>query len=75
MSRDTHGQGDATQVMAELVAEMRALREEVAGLKAELQEVRRLEHKPEQEPVQEQPEPSPITQQVTLRTWWQRFWE
>ncbi|QHJ82427.1 MAG: hypothetical protein [Bacteriophage sp.] len=66
-AQDSHGQGDETQkVMSELVQEMRALREEVAGLKAELQEVRRLEHKQE----------APPTAQVPVKlTWWQKFWE
>lgn len=47
--RDTRGQLNETANLAisELVAEIRALREEVSGLKTELQEVRRLEHKTE----------------------------
>jgi len=45
--RDIRGQPDETANLAisELVAEIRALREEVFGLKTELQDMRRLEHK------------------------------
>jgi len=48
-NRDTREQPDETANLAisELVAEIRSLREEVSGLKMELQGMRRLEHKPE----------------------------
>lgn len=73
LSRDNHGQGDEThKVMSELVQEMRALRGEVAGLKAELQEVRRIEHKPEHKP-----EPGATVIPPTVpdtRSWWRRLW-
>lgn len=74
LSRDSHGQGDEThKVMSELVLEMRALREEVAGLKAELQEVRRIEHKPEQKPEPETTETQPLVPDT--RSWWRKFWD
>jgi len=45
--RDTRGQVDETAnlAMSELVSEIRSLREEVSGLKAELQKMRRIENK------------------------------
>ena len=45
--RDARGQVDETAnlAMSELVSEIRSLREEVSGLKAELQEMRRIENK------------------------------
>ena len=62
-SRDTRRQGDETgnAVIQELVSEMKMLRDEVAGLRVEMQEMRRLEHKPE-------PDLSPVS-----RKWWQRW--
>lgn len=50
-------------VMKDLVAEIKSLREEVAGLKQELQEVRRLEYRPK---ASETPEPDP-------QPWWRRW--
>lgn len=74
LSRDSHGQGDEiNKVMSELVREMRALREEVAGLKAELQEVRRIEHKPEHKPEPENTEIQPSVPDT--RSWWRRWWD
>jgi len=60
-SRDTQRLGDETDnsVIRELVSEIRSLREEVAGLRVEMHEVRRLEHKPE-------PDPAPAS-----KKWWQ----
>lgn len=52
---------------------MRALREEVAGLKAELQEVRRIEYKPERKP-----EPGTTVIQSSVldtRSWWRGLWD
>lgn len=73
LSRDSHRQGDETyQVMSELVQEMRALREEVAGLKAELQEVRRIEHKPEIGP---EHKPGHTIPAPDNRPWWRKFWD
>lgn len=59
-NRDTRGQLDETANLAisELVSEIRSLRQEVSGLKTELQEMRRLEHK---------------TESVRSDAWW-RFW-
>lgn len=59
-ARDTRGQLDETANLAisELVSEIRSLRQEVSGLKTELQEMRRLEHK---------------TESVRSDAWW-RFW-
>ncbi|WP_246859729.1 entry exclusion protein 1 [Dickeya oryzae] len=50
-------------VMKDLVAEIKSLREEVAGLKQELQEVRRLEYRPT---ASETPESDP-------QPWWRRW--
>lgn len=48
-SRDTLRQGGETgnAVIQELVSEIKMLRDEVAGLRVEMQEMRRIEHKPE----------------------------
>lgn len=47
-ARDTQRQGDETtfSVIQNLVLEMKSLREEVAGLRGEMQEMRRIEYKP-----------------------------
>lgn len=60
---DTGRQGNETgvPVMEALVSEIKALREEVAGLKSEMQAVRQLEHKP-----------GPAAR--TPGKWW-RFWD
>lgn len=60
-SRDTGRQGGETEntVIHELVSEIKMLRDEVAGLRFEMQEIRRLEHKPE-------PDLSPVSTK-----WWQ----
>ncbi|WP_233986815.1 entry exclusion protein 1 [Pectobacterium versatile] len=60
-SRDTLRQGGETgnAVIHELVTEIKMLRDEVAGLRVEMQEIRRLEHKPE-------PDLSPVSTK-----WWQ----
>ncbi len=49
MSRDTDRQVNETQnqVMSELIREIKSLRDEVSGLRNELQEVRRIEDKTE----------------------------
>jgi hypothetical protein len=62
---DTRGQGDETDnsVMKDLVLELKALREEVSGLKLELQEMRRLEYKPA--PVE--------SENVHPKPWWRRW--
>jgi len=58
--RDTRGQLNETANLAisELVSEIRSLREEVSGLKAELQDMRRIENKSES---------------ANHTAWW-RFW-
>jgi len=58
--RDTRGQPNETANLAisELVSEIRSLREEVSGLKAELQDMRRIENKSES---------------ASHTAWW-RFW-
>lgn len=60
-SRDTRRQGDETgnAVIQELVSEIKMLRDEVAGLRVEMQEMRRIEHKPD-------PALSPVSTK-----WWQ----
>lgn len=65
MQWDTRGQGDETDnsVMKDLVLELKALREEVSGLKLELQEMRRLEYKPA--PVE--------SENVHPKPWWRRW--
>lgn len=65
VSRDTQRQGDETAnlAVAALISEIKALREEVAGLRHEMQEIRLLEHKPE---TAETPRAAP-------RKWWQRW--
>lgn len=62
---DTQRQGDETDnsVMKDLVFELKALREEVSGLKLELQEMRRLEYKPA--PVE--------SENVHPKPWWRRW--
>lgn len=62
---DARGQGDETDnsVMKDLVLELKALREEVSGLKLELQEMRRLEYKPA--PVE--------SENVHPKPWWRRW--
>lgn len=54
-SRDTqrHDSETGNAVIQELVSEIKMLRDEVAGLRVEMQEMRRIEHKldPEQSPV------------------------
>ena len=62
-SRDTRRQGDETgnAVIQELVSEIKMLRDEVAGLRVEMQEMRRIEHKPD-------PDLSPVS-----TNWWQRW--
>lgn len=49
VSRDTDGRADETQnqVISELISEIKFLRDEVSGLRLEMQEVRRIEHKTE----------------------------
>ena len=49
VSRDTERHSDEThnQVMSELIREIKSLRDEVSGLRNELQEVRRIEDKTE----------------------------
>jgi len=63
-SRDTQRQGGETgnAVIQELVSEIKMLRDEVAGLRVEMQEMRRLEHKPEHD-----------TSPTTSTKWWQRW--
>ncbi len=60
-SRDTRRQGGETgnTVIQELVSEIKMLRDEVAGLRVEMQEMRRIEHKPD-------PDLSPVSTK-----WWQ----
>ena len=60
-SRDTqrHDSETGNAVIHELVSEIKMLRDEVAGLRVEMQEMRRLEHKPD-------PEQSPVSTK-----WWQ----
>lgn len=61
--RDTSGLGDetASSVIVELVNEMKSLREEISGLRQEMQELRRLEHKPD------------VVAPTVSETWWQRW--
>lgn len=64
VSRDVERQGNETQnqVMNELIREIKSLREEVSGLKNELQEIRRIEYKPE------------LTEKTTKKpSWWRRL--
>lgn len=63
-SRDTRRQGGETEkaVIQELVSEIKMLRDEVAGLRVEMQEMRRIEHKPD-----------PVLSPVSTK-WWQRWW-
>lgn len=63
LSRDTRRQGSETgnAVIQELVSEIKMLRDEVAGLRVEMQEIRRIEHKPEADL-------SPVSTK-----WWQRW--
>lgn len=60
-SRDTRRQGGETgnEVIQELFSEIKMLRDEVAGLRVEMQEMRRIEYKPE-------PDLSPVSTK-----WWQ----
>lgn len=62
--RDTEGRVNETQnqVMSELISEIKSLRDEVSGLRLEMQEVRRIEHKTE---VPETPHKN--------RPWWRRL--
>nr|WP_238839052.1 entry exclusion protein 1 [Rahnella sp. WMR42] len=62
-SRDTRRPESETgnEVIQELVSEIKMLRDEVAGLRVEMQEMRRLEHKPE-----------PSLSTVSTK-WWQRW--
>jgi hypothetical protein len=62
-SRDSRRQDGETgkTVIQELVSEIKMLRDEVVGLRVEMQEMRRLEHKPD-------PELSPASTK-----WWQRW--
>lgn len=66
-NRDTQRQGDETDnnVMKDLIAEMKALREEVSGLKLEIQEMRRLEYKPAHDE----------SENVHPNPWWRRWLE
>lgn len=63
--RDTQRQGDETNngVMKDLISEMKAFREEVSGLKQELQEMRRLEYKSAQAELEN----------VHPKPWWRRW--
>lgn len=60
-SRDTqrHDGETGNAVIQELVSEIKMLRDEVAGLRVEMQEMRRIEHKPD-------PDQSPVSTK-----WWQ----
>jgi len=64
VSRDAEGHGNETynQAMSELIREIKSLRDEVSGLRNELQEVRRIEDKTEvaETPYKKQP-------------WWRRL--